>query len=125
MAFIHDVVAVAATSPIRRKFAGDSAMFAIATVLAAALVDLSRSRRSLLTEIALLRHQLTVLERSVARPHVMRLDRSAGGARCHHTDVEERAAGGPTRDASSLAPRRLQGSLALAQSARADVAHRL
>ena len=34
-----------------------------------------RSRRSLLTEIALLRHQLTVLERSVARPHVTRLDR--------------------------------------------------
>jgi transposase len=36
-------------------------MFAIVTVLAAALVDLFRSRRSLLTEIALLRHQLTVL----------------------------------------------------------------
>ena len=50
-------------------------MFAVVTVLAAALVDLFRSRRSLLTEMALLRHQLTVLERSVARPRVMRLDR--------------------------------------------------
>jgi hypothetical protein len=38
-------------------------------------VDLFRSRRSLLTEIALLRHQLTALEPSVARPHVTRLDR--------------------------------------------------
>jgi hypothetical protein len=46
--------------------------------LAAALVDLFRSRRSLLTEMALLRRQLTVLERSVARPHVtrQRLDRT-------------------------------------------------
>jgi hypothetical protein len=50
-------------------------MFAIVTVLAAALVDLFRSRRSLLTESALLRHQHPVLERSVARPHVTRLDR--------------------------------------------------
>ena len=50
-------------------------MFAIVTVLAAAVVDLFRSRRSLLTEIALLRHQLTVLHRSVARPRVTRLDR--------------------------------------------------
>jgi hypothetical protein len=49
-------------------------MFAIVTVLAAALVDLFRSRRSLLTEIALLRHQIAVLERSVARPQVTRLD---------------------------------------------------
>jgi hypothetical protein len=48
---------------------------ALVTVIVAALVDLFRSRRSLLTEIALLRHQLTVLERSVARPHVTRLDR--------------------------------------------------
>jgi hypothetical protein len=47
-------------------------MFAIVTVAAAALVG---SRGSLLTEIALFRHQLTVLERSVARPHVTRLDR--------------------------------------------------
>ena len=50
-------------------------MFAVVTVLAAALVDLFRSRRSLLTEIALLRHQIAVLQRSVARPHVTRLDR--------------------------------------------------
>jgi hypothetical protein len=50
-------------------------MFAVVTVLATALVDLFRSGRSLLTEIALLRHQLTVLERSVVRPHVTRLDR--------------------------------------------------
>jgi hypothetical protein len=50
-------------------------MFAIVTVFAAALVDLFRSRRSLLTEIALLRHQLTLLERSVVRPRVTRLDR--------------------------------------------------
>ena len=99
-------------------------MFAIVTVFAAALVDLFRSRRSLLTEIALLRHQLTVLERSVARPHVTRLDRITGGTRCHHANVDECAAGGPTRDASPLAPRRLQGSLALALPARADVAHR-
>jgi hypothetical protein len=84
-------------------------------VLAAALVDLFRSRRSLLTEIALLRHQLSMLERS-GRPaagDAARPDR-AGGTRCHHADVEERAAGGPPRDASPLAPRRLQGSLALA-----------
>ncbi len=47
----------------------------VVTVIAAARVDLCRSRWSLLTEIALLRHQLTVLERSVARPHVTRLDR--------------------------------------------------
>jgi hypothetical protein len=47
-------------------------MFAIVTVLAAAVVDLFRWRRSLL---ALLRHQLTVLHRSVARPRVTRLDR--------------------------------------------------
>jgi hypothetical protein len=50
-------------------------MFAVVTVISAALVDLFRSRRSLLTEIALLRHQLAVLKRSVARPHVTRLDR--------------------------------------------------
>jgi hypothetical protein len=50
-------------------------MFAVVTALADAVVDLFRSRRSLLTEIALLRHQLTGLERSVARPRVMRLDR--------------------------------------------------
>ncbi|HXN33899.1 MAG TPA: hypothetical protein VN894_18645 [Polyangiaceae bacterium] len=56
-------------------------LFAVVTVIAAALVDLFRSRRSLLTAIALLRHQLTVLERSVARPHVTRLDRIGG---LHH-----------------------------------------
>jgi hypothetical protein len=66
-----------ATSPIRRRSAGDSATFAHhvrhRTGLAAAVVDLSRSGRSLLTEIALFRHEIAVLERSVARPHVTRL----------------------------------------------------
>jgi hypothetical protein len=46
-------------------------------VLAAAVVDVFRPRRSLLTEIALLRHQLAILRRSVARPHVTRFDRIA------------------------------------------------
>jgi putative transposase len=50
-------------------------MFAIVTMLAAALVDLLRSRRSLLAEVALLRHQVAVLQRSVARPKVTQLDR--------------------------------------------------
>ena len=39
-----------------------------------------------------------------------------GRTRCCHTDLEERAPDYPTRDASSLAPRRLQGSLAVAVS---------
>lgn len=45
------------------------------TMLAAAVVDLLRSRRSLLAEVALLRHQVAILQRSVARPRVTRLDR--------------------------------------------------
>jgi putative transposase len=44
-------------------------------VLAAAVVDAFRPRWALLTEIALLRHQLAVLQRSVARPRVARFDR--------------------------------------------------
>jgi hypothetical protein len=44
-------------------------------VLAAAVADAFRPRWALLTEIALLRHQLSVLERSVARPRVARFDR--------------------------------------------------
>ena len=46
-------------------------------VLAAAVADGFRPRGSLLAEIALLRHQLAVLQRSVARPRVTRLDRIA------------------------------------------------
>jgi hypothetical protein len=44
-------------------------------VLAAAVADAFRPRWALLTEIALLRHQLAVLQRSVARPRVVRFDR--------------------------------------------------
>src|ERR1017187_6871457 len=44
-------------------------------VLAAAMADAFRPRWALLTEIALLRHQLAVLQRSVARPRVTRFDR--------------------------------------------------
>jgi hypothetical protein len=44
-------------------------------VLAAAVADVFRPRWSLLTEIALLRHQLAILRRSVARPQVTRFDR--------------------------------------------------
>src|ERR1017187_1597924 len=46
-------------------------------VLAAAVADAFRPRWALLTESALLRHQLTVLQRSVARPRVTRFDRIA------------------------------------------------
>jgi hypothetical protein len=46
-------------------------------VLAAAVADVCRPRWSLLAEIALLRHQLTVLQRSVGRPRVTRFDRIA------------------------------------------------
>src|SRR5580658_10080302 len=46
-------------------------------VLAAAVADVFRPRRSLLAEIALLRHQLTVLQRSVTRPRVTRFGRIA------------------------------------------------
>src|SRR5450432_3864683 len=45
--------------------------------LAAAVADALRPRWALLTEIALLRHQLAVLQRSVARPRVTRFDRIA------------------------------------------------
>ena len=44
-------------------------------VLAAAVADAFRPRWALLTEIALLRHQLAVVQRSVARPRVVRFDR--------------------------------------------------
>jgi putative transposase len=50
-------------------------MFAVVTMLATAVVDLLRSRRALLAEVALLRHQVAVLQRSVAKPKVTRLDR--------------------------------------------------
>ena len=43
--------------------------------LAAVVADAFRPRRALLTEIALLRHPLAVLQRSVARPRVARFDR--------------------------------------------------
>ena len=46
-------------------------------LLAAAVADLFRPRCSLLAEIALLRHQLIVLQRSVARPRMTRFDRIA------------------------------------------------
>jgi hypothetical protein len=46
-------------------------------VLAASVADIFRPRWSLLAEIALLRHQLTVLQRSGARPRVTRFDRIA------------------------------------------------
>ena len=44
-------------------------------VLAATVADAFRPRWALLTEIALLRHQLAVLQRSVAKPRVARFDR--------------------------------------------------
>ena len=43
--------------------------------LAAAVANAFRPRWALLAEIALLRHQLTVVQRSVARPRVTRFDR--------------------------------------------------
>jgi hypothetical protein len=46
-------------------------------ILTATAADMFRSRRSLLAELALLRHQLTVLQCSVARPRVTRFDRIA------------------------------------------------
>jgi putative transposase len=46
-------------------------------LLAAAMADALRPRRALLAEIASLRHQLAVLQRSVARPRVTRFDRIA------------------------------------------------
>ena len=46
-------------------------------LLAAAVADALCPRWALLGEITLLRHQLTVLQRSVARPRVTRLDRIA------------------------------------------------
>ncbi len=51
-----------------------AAMLEAIVVLAATVANLFRPRWSLLAEIALLRHQLTVLRRSVARPHVTRFD---------------------------------------------------
>src|SRR5580658_9416482 len=46
-------------------------------VLGAAVADVFRPRWSLLAEVALLRHQLAILQRSVARPRVTRFDRIA------------------------------------------------
>jgi hypothetical protein len=48
---------------------------AVLVLAAAAVADAFRPRWALLTEIALLRHQLAVLQRSVARPRVARFDR--------------------------------------------------
>jgi len=50
-------------------------MFAIVTMLAAAVADVFRSRCALLAEVALPPHQVAILQRSVARPKVTRLDR--------------------------------------------------
>ena len=41
----------------------------------ATLTDLGRSKPELVAEIALLRHQLTILQRQVKRPPVTRADR--------------------------------------------------
>ncbi len=46
-------------------------------LLASAVADALRPRWALLGESGLLRHQLTVLQRSVARPRMTRLDRIA------------------------------------------------
>src|ERR1700685_2595454 len=54
-------------------------------------------------------HGAATLGRQAAR-HAVRPDRP-GRPRRHHADLEERAAHCPTRNASSLAPRRLQGSV--------------
>jgi hypothetical protein len=71
-----------ATSRLGEKSPGLSAIVRAAMipsvlVLAAAVADLFRPRWSLLAEIALLRHQLIVLQRSVARPRATRFDRIA------------------------------------------------
>src|SRR5258707_10626927 len=50
-------------------------MLEAVVVLAATVADAFRPRGALLTEIALLRHQLAVLQRSVAKPRVARFDR--------------------------------------------------
>src|ERR1019366_8901799 len=47
-----------------------------------------------------------------------------GCARHGHPDLDERPAHRPTRDASSLASRRLQGSLAVAEPSTPDIAPR-
>jgi putative transposase len=52
-------------------------MLELLLLVAAAVPDALRPRLALLGEIALLRHQLTVLQRSVGRPRVRRLDRIA------------------------------------------------
>jgi hypothetical protein len=63
------------------------------------------------------RHQLTVLQRSVARPRVTRSDRIAFVALAALTPTWKNVLRivHPTRDAPSLAPRRIQGSLAVAE----------
>jgi putative transposase len=50
-------------------------MFESVLVLASTVAGLFRPRWSLLAEIALLRHQVTVLQRSVVKPRVTRFDR--------------------------------------------------
>jgi|CZKU01.1.fsa_nt_gi hypothetical protein len=94
-------------------------------VLAAAVADAFGPRWALLTEIALLRHQArrpSTLGCQAARGAI-RPNRPGRTRRCH-PDVEERPAHRPTRDPSSLAPRRLQGSLAVAEPNAARVAPR-
>ena len=106
---------VLATSPISEKARHFGVTFPCTmpakVVLTATAADMFRSRTSLLAELALLRHQLTVLQRSVARPRVTWFDRIA---------LVALAAITPTRrsvlrivqpeNASSLAPRRFQAS---------------
>ncbi len=46
-----------------------------ASLLAATLPDVTRSRVELIAENALLRHQLLILQRQVKRPHLNRRDR--------------------------------------------------
>ena len=86
-------------------------------VLAAAVADAFRPRWALLTEIALLRHQLAVLQRSIATPRVARFDRIVLVALAAVTPTWRNVLRiVPTRDPASLAPRRLQGPLAVAES---------
>src|SRR5580698_9530031 len=65
-----------AINPRRRGYPC-AVMLDAVLLLASAVADALRPRWALLGEIALLRHQLTVLQRSVARPRMTRLDRIA------------------------------------------------
>jgi len=107
-----------ARTPARQRYSG-TPMFQAILVLAAAGANLSRPRWALLAEIALLRHQLGCQAAcDEVRPH------RVGRARGRHSDMEERPAHRPARDASSLAPRRLQGPLAVAEASTPGIAHR-